>query len=110
MLMVYKLAHHRIIKLSDYRIIALTSPRKNKFLIMISRRNIRVKVMQTMYTLETGGQLTPEESVKILQKHFSQTRLLFAYLIYFITELARYAETHSRNRLGKHLPTQEDRN
>jgi N utilization substance protein B len=78
---------------------------------MISRRNIRVKVMQTLYTLETGGQsISPEESVKTLQKHFSQSRQLFVYLIYFITELAQYAEIHSRNRLGKHLPTDEDRN
>jgi len=67
--------------------------------------------MQTLYALETGGQIiTPEESVKILQKHFSQSRQLFAYLIYFITELAGYAETHSRLKSGKHLPTHEDRN
>ncbi len=67
--------------------------------------------MQTLYALESGEQaITPEESVKILQKHFTQTRQLFIYLIYFITELARYAETHSRIRSGKHLPTTEDRN
>jgi transcription antitermination protein NusB len=78
---------------------------------MISRRNIRVKVMQTIYTLETGGQTgSSEEMVKTLQKHFSQSKQLFVYLIYFITELAQYAEIHSRNRLGKHLPTEEDKN
>jgi len=78
---------------------------------MISRRNIRVKVMQTLYTLESGGQAgTPEEIVKTLEKHFTQTRQLLIYLIYFITELARYAETDSRIRSGKHLPTPEDRN
>ncbi len=64
--------------------------------------------MQTMYTLETGGQITSEESVKILQKHFTQSRQLFAYLIYFITELARYAEVHSKIKSGKHLPTDAD--
>jgi N utilization substance protein B len=78
---------------------------------MISRRNIRVKVMQTLYTLETGGQPgSPEESVKILEKHFTQSRQLFIYLIYFIVELAQYAETDSRRRSGKHLPTYEDKN
>jgi transcription antitermination protein NusB len=78
---------------------------------MISRRNIRVKVMQTLYTLETGGQSgSPEESVKILEKHFTQTRQLFIYLIYFIVELAQYAETDSRRRSGKHLPTHADKN
>jgi N utilization substance protein B len=76
---------------------------------MISRRNIRVKVMQTLYTLEVQEQaLRPGEPVKILQKHFDQTRQLLSYLIYFVTEIARYAETDSRFRASKHLPTEAD--
>jgi len=84
---------------------------------MISRRNIRVKVMQTLYTLEARepmeGQeptVKPGEPVAILQKHFDQSRQLLTYLIYFITEIARYAETDSRVRANKHLPSQSDLN
>jgi transcription antitermination protein NusB len=78
---------------------------------MISRRNIRVKVMQTLYTLEAQQELPkPGEAVKILQKHFDQTRQLFVYLVYFLTEMARYAETDSRLRSSKHLPSDQDRN
>jgi N utilization substance protein B len=78
---------------------------------MISRRNIRVKVMQTLYSLQTREQEVKSlEAVKILQNHFIQTRQLFVYLVYFITELALYAETDSRLRLSKHLPTDQDRN
>jgi N utilization substance protein B len=78
---------------------------------MISRRNIRVKVMQTLYTLEAQEQtVKPGEPVKILQKHFDQSRQLLTYLIYFITEVARYAETDSMRRSSKHLPSNEDRN
>ena len=67
--------------------------------------------MQTLYTLETGGQSgLPEETAKILEKHFTQSRQLFLYLIYFIVELAEYAETDSRRRSGKHLPTHADKN
>jgi transcription antitermination protein NusB len=84
---------------------------------MISRRNIRVKVMQTIYSVESqiaesGSEVPtkPLDSVKILQKHFDQTRQLFIYLIHFITEVARYAETDARNRGSKHLPTKEDLN
>ncbi|MBN9379992.1 MAG: transcription antitermination factor NusB [Chitinophagaceae bacterium] len=78
---------------------------------MISRRNIRVKVMQTLYTLE-AQELTvkPGEHVRILQKHFDQTRQLLTYLTYFITEVARYAETDSRIRSSKHLPNHQDLN
>ncbi len=78
---------------------------------MISRRNIRVKVMQTLYTLEAQEQLAkPGEAIKILQKHFDQSRQLFVYLVYFLTELARYAETDSMLRSAKHLPTDHDKN
>lgn len=78
---------------------------------MISRRNIRVKVMQTLYTLEAQEQnVKPGEPLKILQKHFDQTRQLLSYLTYCLTEIARYAETDARVRAGKHLPSHDDLN
>ena len=78
---------------------------------MISRRNIRVKVMQTLYSVDSmQGGATPGQEVKILQRHFDQTRQLFVYSILFITELARYAETVAMQRASKHLPSAEDLN
>jgi transcription antitermination protein NusB len=78
---------------------------------MISRRNIRVKVMQTIYTLSTlEQQAKPGEPVKLLQKHFEQSKDLLLYLTYFLTEVAAYAETDAYHRRGKHLPTQHDLN
>jgi N utilization substance protein B len=74
---------------------------------MINRRNIRVKVMQTLYTI-TAMEKEPGDVVKILQKHFDQTRQLFIYLVYFLSEVSRYAETNAHNRASKHLPTYED--
>ena len=76
---------------------------------MINRRNIRVKVMQTLYTITAMETETkPGDAVKILQKHFDQTRELFIYLVYFLSEVARYAETDALTRGGKHLPTYDD--
>ena len=78
---------------------------------MISRRNIRVKVMQTIYTLSTlEHEGKPGEPVKLLQKHFDGSRELFFYLTYFLTEVAGYAETDAYVRSNKHLPTPEDLN
>ena len=78
---------------------------------MISRRNIRVKVMQTIYTLSTlEKELKPGEPVRLLQRHFDQSKELFAYLTYFLTEVAGYAETDSFVRSSKHLPSAEDLN
>src|SRR5436190_23471535 len=78
---------------------------------MISRRNIRVKVMQAVYTLSTlETELKPGEPVKLLQRHFEQSKDLLTYLTYFLTEIARYAETDAHIKSNKHLPTREDLN
>jgi transcription antitermination protein NusB len=66
--------------------------------------------MQTLYSLEAQDQLKTGDAQKVLQKHFDQTRQLLIYLIYFLTELARYAETDSLRRSSKHLPTEGDKN
>ena len=78
---------------------------------MISRRNIRVKVMQTLYSIDSMEKdIKPGQEIRMLRDHFDQTRQLLAYLIYFITEVARYVEKDARNRASKHLPTAEDLN
>jgi transcription antitermination protein NusB len=78
---------------------------------MISRRNIRVKVMQAIYTLSTLEQgLKPGEPVKLLQRHFDNSKELFVYLTYFLTEVAGYVERDAYVRSSKHLPTAEDLN
>ena len=70
-----------------------------------------MKVMQTIYTLSTLEQaLKPGEPVKLLQRHFDQSKELLLYLTYFLAELAGYAETDAYNRGNKHLPTKEDLN
>jgi N utilization substance protein B len=78
---------------------------------MISRRNIRVKVMQTLYVLETQeNQAVSAEAIKLLQKQFDLSTELFVFLVHSLTEVARYAETDSRIRASKHLPTEKDLN
>ena len=68
--------------------------------------------MQTLYSLEAqeGETMKPGEPVRILQKHFDQSRQLLSYLLYCIIEIARYAETDARLRASKHLPSEEDLN
>lgn len=65
--------------------------------------------MQTLYALDAFTQpAKPGEPVRLLQKQFDQTRQLLTYVLYFLSELSRYAETDARNRAGKHLPTAAD--
>lgn len=76
---------------------------------MISRRNIRVKVMQTLYSLETqDSQISSTEAIKLLKKHFDQSRELLVFMAHFITEVARYSETDARNKASKYIPSAKD--
>ncbi len=76
---------------------------------MISRRNIRVKVMQTLYSIDSmQGDEKAGEPESMLTKKIEQSRQLFTYLIYFITETALYAERDAQHKAGKHLPTAQD--
>jgi transcription antitermination protein NusB len=78
---------------------------------MISRRNIRVKVMQTLYSCTAAdGSITREQATRYLEQHLDQGRQLFVFLIHFVSEITRYAETDSRQRASKHLPTASDLN
>lgn len=67
--------------------------------------------MQTLYSLEAmNNELPPAEAISILKKNLEQSKQLFTYLIYFITEIARYAEVDALQKSNKHLPTQNDLN
>lgn len=78
---------------------------------MLSRRNIRVKVMQTLYALDSMKDGHPAgEPLRMLEIKIGQSRRLFTYLIYFLAETARYAERDAAVRAAKHLPSADDLN
>src|SRR5690606_12993184 len=80
---------------------------------MISRRNIRVKVMQTLYTLETTGDAVPEkyqQTVKMLDKKLQKGGDMFIISLAYLYQIAAYASSYAAHRASKYLPTQEDLN
>ena len=65
--------------------------------------------MQTLYSFESAGSGVEVKQADIVIKiKLEQTVQLFTYLVYLITEVARYAETDSLKRSSKHLPTEQD--
>jgi N utilization substance protein B len=65
--------------------------------------------MQTLYSTETLEiPIPPSDSIKLLLKHFEQTRELLVYLVHFLTEVARYAETDAKNKASKYIPSAKD--
>jgi transcription antitermination protein NusB len=66
--------------------------------------------MQVLYQLESGEPASGTDAVKVLENRLDQTPRLFTYLIYFLTEVARYAEKDANIKASKHLATVEDKN
>lgn len=67
--------------------------------------------MQCIYATEAeNGSFTENNAVSLLHKYLDNAAELFTFSIYLLTEVARYAETHARNRASKHLPSAEDLN
>lgn len=72
---------------------------------MMNRRNIRIKVMQVLYMVETQNQGTPNG---LLEKEFDKTRNLFVFLVHLLHQVALYAEVEAQQRASKNLPNSED--
>jgi transcription antitermination protein NusB len=78
---------------------------------MLSRRIIRVKVMQALYSIESmNNETRPGEPLQILEQNIEQSRHLFTYLVYFVIEVARFAERDAVQKAQKHLPSENDLN
>ncbi|MBS1771928.1 MAG: transcription antitermination factor NusB [Bacteroidetes bacterium] len=81
---------------------------------MISRRNIRVKVMQTLYTVTTmepgDAELNKKKGTAILNEKLNRSLDLFIVSILYTFRTAQYAETDAAQRSSKYLPTAEDLN
>jgi len=72
---------------------------------MMNRRNIRIKVMQVLYMLETEVPTAPKA---LLQKEFDKTRSLFVFLVHLLHQVALFAEVEANQRASKNLPNQAD--
>lgn len=67
--------------------------------------------MQLLYALEPGEETNGRtDAVKTLKKQLNQSCDLFIYLLYFLTDVARYAEKDAQRRASRHLPSTADLN
>ena len=67
--------------------------------------------MQLLYIIESSGdQKLFKDPVFELQKKLDRSRELFVYLLYYMTEVARYAETDAIKRASRNLPSNDDLN
>jgi len=67
--------------------------------------------MQLLYMMDgIDGENAIKNPVAQLQKSFDNTRELLVYILYFITEVSRYAETDALKKANKLLPSTSDLN
>ncbi len=80
---------------------------------MISRRNIRVKVMQTLYSLATlsdGAQGNKEIAARMLNEKLDHVLDIFTVSVLYTLRIAQYAETDATQRSNRYLKVAEDQN
>lgn len=68
--------------------------------------------MQTLYAYSAESEQAAKASTpsKVLDQHFNQSRSLFVYLVYFLSQVARYAEKDAHKKASKYIPSVTDLN
>lgn len=76
---------------------------------MLSRRSVRVKVMQLLYMLNRDESLELAELQKAYKGGIWKAFELYIYHLYLTLRVAQYAEKDAANRASKLLPSDEDK-
>ncbi len=77
---------------------------------MISRRNVRIKVMQILYTMNRDETITPKLSRKQYDKSVETSYKIYLLNVLQLYKVAEYVQEDAKIRAAKHLPTEEDKN
>lgn len=75
---------------------------------MLSRRNVRIKVMQLMYSLNSDSKLTRSLLVQLYSKGVDKSFELFLFTLYLILKVTRIALEEDEKRKKKLLPKEDD--
>ncbi|HRG32952.1 MAG: transcription antitermination factor NusB [Saprospiraceae bacterium] len=75
---------------------------------MLSRRNVRVKVMQQLYSLAQDKELSLAGAKRAYLQSVQDTFLLYLLNLYCITRVCSFAEEDGQTRLKKHLKSEDD--
>ncbi len=79
---------------------------------MISRRNIRIKVMQTLYAMSTTENSESEitHGSRLLEDKLEQSLDIFTFSVLFTIRVAQYAQVDADMRANRYLKSDEDQN
>lgn len=75
---------------------------------MISRRQLRIKALQSLYAYYTTGREDMKRSEKELHFNIEKAFELYHYLLLLMIDVVMYAESRAEIALNKRIPTHED--
>ncbi len=75
---------------------------------MLSRRSVRIKVMQQLYALDRDGELSSKEAMANYDLGVKKSYELCNFATYILLKIAVYAKTDNEHRKKKHIKTVED--
>lgn len=76
---------------------------------MLSRRNVRIKAIQLLYSVSRDEEITRDELKKRYWKSIDTSYELFLYNLYTIYQITRIAEEDKEKRQAKFIQTDEDK-
>ena len=76
---------------------------------MLSRRSIRVKVMQALYAQSRDKELKNEDVIKYYHSSTNGTIDLFLLNLYLLIEISKVSVEDEAKRVSKYLPTDDDK-
>lgn len=76
---------------------------------MLSRRNVRVKVMQALYAQSRDESLSDKDVVRLYWKKIDDSFELLLFSLYNLVQIARIATDDHEKRKTKHLPSEMDK-
>lgn len=76
---------------------------------MLSRRSVRIKVMQLLYTVDRDEQIDNNRALSVFNDRIAQSYELLLFNLFVVREVSKMAIDDKRKRKAKHLPTDFDK-
>ncbi len=75
---------------------------------MLTRRGLRVKVMQVLYMVSQDRETGQQTASRLLKENIRNTYRSLIYLLHFLTRLAEQVQAEADRRKAKYIPSEED--
>ncbi len=75
---------------------------------MLSRRNVRIKIMQLLFSQNRDNSLTDEKVVTLYHQSLDKSFELYLLNLFLLIKVAEYSVVDKKKRHGKYLPKPED--